>query len=459
MRHLLIFQIILFAFFCSACRKDERITTDANTKLSFSKDSILFDTIFTSVGSATRKIKVLNNNNVALNISEIKLSGGDSSPFGININGQNLSVKNNLVLNGQDSLNIFIKVTINPDAKNTPFLVQDSIIITSNGNRKAILLSAYGQNAIFINNQNIASNTTWTKNFPYIINGFVNIKNSATLSIQPGTKVYFHKDAVMNVEGILNAYGTLTAPIQFCSDRLETIYSDEPGQWKGIYIKKTGNGIIKNAIIKNASVAITSDSLSVNANPKLILSNTVIKNMQVAAYIGYHSELIAFNNLMYNCGNYIIYAIGGGNYNLKQNTFAGFNPNLPRKTAALTFSDYLAANVYNKLQLDLTNNIIWGSLMNEIDIQKKTNAVVQLNFFSNLIKTTSTAYNTNGNIINSDPIFASPNSGNFFILSTSPALKKGINLTTDAYFSVYLNEDITGKTRIFPSSLGCYENY
>lgn len=443
----------------AACRKDEHITIDVNAKITLSKDSILFDTIFTSIGSATKRIKLINENNDAVNISEIKLSGGALSSFGININGQNTAVKNNLVLNGHDSLNIFVKVTINPNAKDLTFLVQDSIIISSNGNRQAVRLLAYGQNAVFINNGNINTSTTWTKNLPYIIYGSVNVKNGSTLSIQPGTKIYFHKDAAMNIEGTLDAYGTTTEPVQFYSDRLEAIFNDEPGQWQGIYFKQTGTGQIKYSIIKNASVGITSDSLSTNGNPKLILTNNVIKNMQVAAYIGYHSELIAFNNLMYNCGNYIIYAVGGGNYNLKQNTFAGFNPDLPRKTAGLTFSDYISAKVFNNLQLDLVNNVIWGNLTNEFDIQKKTTAVVRSNLMNNLIKTTNANLNNNGNILNADPLFASPGTGNFIILNTSPAVKKGINLSSDTYFSTYLSKDLTNKARLFPSNLGCYENY
>ncbi|MFC3561661.1 hypothetical protein [Pedobacter jamesrossensis] len=454
------FGLFLFLFILiSACRKDEGITKDPNAKLSFSKDSLLFDTIFTSIGSTVRNLKILNKNNDAVNISEIKLAGGNSSAFSININGQNISTKNNLILNGQDSLNVFVKVNINPDARNLTFLVQDSIILTTNGNRQSIQLLAYGQNAVFINNANITTNTAWSKNLPYIINGSVTVKSGASLNIQPGAKVYFHKDAVMNIEGILNALGTSNQPIEFCSDRLETIYSDEPGQWKGIYLKPGGTGIIKNSIIKNASVGITSDSLSTNSNPKLILSNNIIKNMQVAAYMGYHTELLAFNNLLYNCGNYLIYAIGGGNYNLKQNTFAGYNPNFPRKTAALVFSDYLSSKAFNELQLDLTNNIIWGTLTNELDIQKKSMAIVQSNLSNNLIKTTSTNYSSNGNIINSDPLFVSPSSGTFVILNGSPALKKGINLSADVYFNQYLNKDLANKTRLSPSSLGCYENY
>lgn len=449
--------ILLVLLAASACRKGERITTDPNAKLSISNPEILFDTIFTATGSITKRIKIANKNNDALKISEIKLAGGNSSPFSININGENLLSKNDLILNGQDSINLFVKVTINPNAQNLAFLVQDSIILNTNGNRQVVQLLAYGQNAIFINNAVINTNTIWAKALPYIINGTLTVKNGYTLTMQPGTKVYFHKDANLNVEGNLSVNGTVGEPVIFCSDRLEKIYNNEPGQWKGIFIKRNGNGLIKHAIIKNASVGITSDSLSLNANPKLILSSSIIKNMQVAAYIGYHSELLAFNNLMYNCGNYLIYAVGGGSYNLKQNTFAGHNLNFPRKTAALSFSDYLSANAYNKLQLDLTNNIIWGSLTNELDIQRKTSAVVKLDLWHNIIRTTNSSYNNNGNILNTDPLFVDKAMENFEVQSSSQAVKKGKDLSNDTYFGNYLNKDIKENSRFFPSTLGCYE--
>ncbi|WP_316802116.1 hypothetical protein [Pedobacter nototheniae] len=455
---LLIFGLLITSSFLLACRKNERITTDPTYRLSFSKDSVLFDTVFTSIGSTTSKIKVFNRNHDALNISEIKLAGGASSPFNININGENTPLKNNLIINGKDSLNLFIKVTINPTTVNLPFLVQDSIILNTNGNRQVVQLLAYGQNAIFVNSAVVNSNTTWSSTLPYVVSKTVTIKNGATLTITPGTKIFFHKDAEMNIEGALNAFGTLNEPIIFSSDRLEDTYANEPGQWKGIHLSASGNGIIKNALIKNASVGITADSLSQNLNPKLILSNNIIKNMQVAAYIGYHSELIAFNNLMYNCSNYIIYGIGGGNYNLKQNTLVGYNPTSPRKTAALTFSDFLSATAYNQMQINLTNNIIWGSLVNELDIQQKSKTTIQSNLTNNLIKTSNAIYNTNGNILNADPIFIASGSGNFQLSNASPALKKGLNLTSDSYFNLYLNKDLKDKTRIFPSALGCYEN-
>ncbi|RBQ03576.1 hypothetical protein [Pedobacter miscanthi] len=449
--------VLLMILLASACRKGERITTDPNAKLTIANESVLFDVIFTSLGSTTKRLKIENRNNSAIKVSEIRLAGGSASAFSININGENTFNKNDLVINGQDSVNLFIKVTINPTAENLPFLVQDSIILNTNGNRQVVQLTAYGQNAVFVNASTINSNTVWTKSLPYVISGSLTVTNGSSLTIQPGTKVFFHKDANLNIEGSLLVNGTVAEPVLFCSDRLEKLYNDEPGQWKGIFLKRTGNGVIKNAVIKNASVGITSDSLSLNANPKLILNGSIIKNMQVAAYIGYHSELLAFNNLMYNCGNYLIYAVGGGNYNLKQNTFAGYNLNFPRKTASLSFSDYLSANAYNKLQIDLTNNIIWGSLTNELDIQKKTSAMVQLNLWSNLIRTTNNTYNTNSNILNIDPYFINQDMENFEVSAGSPARKKGADLINDPYFTDYLNKDIKGNARISPSTLGSYE--
>ena len=449
--------LVALVILTTACRKGEDLTSDLNAKLVLSQDSVVFDTIFTALGSVTQRIKIINQNNKAIRIANVKLAGGDQSPFKLNVNGENTNSKNNLIVNGGDSINVFVKVTIDPNHNNLPFLVQDSILLQSNGNKKTVMLMAYGQNANYLDRSIISSNTTWSSSIPYVIKNAVTVKNGATLSIPAGTKVYFHTDASMIIEGKLQASGTPAQQVLFCSDRLENIYAEEPGQWKGIYLKAGGSGHIEFATIKNASVGITSDSLSYNNEPKLILSNTVVKNMQVAAYIGYHSQLLAFNNLFYNCGNYLIYGTGGGDYNLKQNTFAGFNRDFPRKTAALTFSDYLSASIQNPINIEMVNNIIWGNLTNELDVQKKTKAVSQQLISSNLIRTSNTAFSQNNNIINNDPQFVQADLANFQIQGNSPALKKGISLITDPYFTKYLSKDLKNNSRIFPSSLGCYE--
>jgi len=86
----LIFLALIFTCLVFGCRKEDRISTDPNARLDFSTDSVLFDTVFTSVGSITKRFKVLNRNTSAISISEIKLAGGGSSSFSININGESI---------------------------------------------------------------------------------------------------------------------------------------------------------------------------------------------------------------------------------------------------------------------------------------------------------------------------------------------------------------------------------
>ena len=60
MRSLVIlFLTICFSVSFIACKKD-KVLTDPSAKVSFSQDSILFDTVFTTIGSATQNIRIRN---------------------------------------------------------------------------------------------------------------------------------------------------------------------------------------------------------------------------------------------------------------------------------------------------------------------------------------------------------------------------------------------------------------
>jgi len=454
----LLFILALLTLSFAACNKDEDITFDPNARINFSTDSVLFDTVFTSIGSTVRRFKIFNYNEKAINLDEIKIGGGANSPFLINVNGKQMVEGKNVKINGKDSINVLVKVNINPTAQNQPFIVQDSILMFFNGKREKIPLVAYGQNAVFINNVSINNNTTWDGKLPYIIYNSVTVEENAILNISPGVRVLFHSGSTMNIKGTLNAVGTRQDTILFASDRTERIYEEEPGQWNGIHFYGSSkNSIINQATIKNGIAGITVDSLSSNSNPKLILANTVIKNMQVVGFLGYHTDLVAYNNLFYNCGQYLIYGIGGGNYDLAQNTFGAYNYNFARRTSAVHLSDFISNTEFAALNATLTNNIIWGSLEDELTIEKKSNAVSVIDVKNNLIKTTQTDFIGNGNITNIDPLFINPRQGNFKIGDDSPAKNKGLSLVSHPYFSSYLSKDILEKERLFPSELGCYE--
>lgn len=454
--------ILILSFFILvifACRKEEIIDYNPNLTLQFSTDSILFDTIFTSSGSTSRVLKIFNYNKNSVVISSIQLAGGNASAFKININGIAASTLNDVKIRGKDSIYVFVKAFIDPNNSNSPFIVQDDLTFNLNGKTNKIPLMAYGQNAIYLNNTVINTNTTFTKDKPYIIYNNVIVNQNAILKLDPGTKLFFHKGAKLYVSGSLQANGTFADSVTLSSDRLERIYDDEAGQWGGVHLLRPSfDNRINYATIKNALIGIRVDSLSNNNNPKLLLTNSIVKNHEIAGLLGYTASVTGLNNLIFNCGQFLVIGLYGGDYNFFQNTLANYNYNFPRKTPSVYISDNLNNNSIGTKNLTTVfyNNIIYGSLSKELDFDKKGAGIFNVDFQNNLIRTDIQTLG-NSNIYNQDPLFLNTRRENYKLGSNSAALGKGKSLTSNIYYNIYLSKDITQKIRNFPAALGCYE--
>ena len=178
---LIIATMVLF----SSCRKENSLSTNPNHKLSFSTETVMFDTVFTSIGSATHQLKIYNSQQEDLNISEIRLMGGESSRFRFNIDGEYGTEFRDKRIPAHDSLFSFLNVTIDPNDLRTPFVVEDSVMFVTNGNTQFVKLVAWGQNARYIVADTkingypkfkiVADSleiTHWTNELPYVIYGY-----------------------------------------------------------------------------------------------------------------------------------------------------------------------------------------------------------------------------------------------------------------------------------------------
>ena len=454
----LFFIALLTSLFIS-CKKTNNVTTDKGVRLRFSADSMLFDTIFTGISSVTKRLKVFNNANQAIRISKINLEGKSNS-FTLNINGKALNTDTDIELKAKDSLYIFVKALINSTSAILPFIVSDSISFLTNDHRQIIHLEAYGQNANVIKDSELKENTIWTNTLPYIIYNSITVGENSILTIEKGAQIYFHKDSRMLVAGTLVVNGELNNPVNFGNDRRETLYQDEPGQWQGIEFQKSSkNNKMNYCILKNALFGLQVNSLSNGAIPDLILTNSIVKNMQSSALILNNTSVAAFNNLIYNCGQYLIYAAAGGDYEFKQNTFVAFNYNFLRYNPALSFSTYdlfKPSSTANPLKLNLTNNIIWGSFDSELLIDQKNINLTSVAINNNLVKDKSGFVINDSNLQNIDPSFVNSKKEDYRLSAGSPAKLKGANLSTDHYFNSYLSKTLDGNARTFPSNLGCF---
>lgn len=117
---LLLFVALLLALFnpFTACKK---INYSHKGRFVFSTDTLKFDTVFTTMGSVTRSFKIYNTNNKRIKFDEIKLEVGDTSFFRLNVDGEPTKNIKDVELAPNDSLYIFVALTINPTNGNIPF--------------------------------------------------------------------------------------------------------------------------------------------------------------------------------------------------------------------------------------------------------------------------------------------------------------------------------------------------
>lgn len=233
MRKLLLFvPVLTVLLFFQGCKKDTVFTKD---HLDFSTDSVLFDTVFTTVGSTTKRFKLYNNNNAPIRIDEIELMGGANSPFRINIDGVSGTYHEDIVVPDDDSLFVFVEVTLQVNNATNPLVISDSIRFLTNGLNQYVHLDVWGQDAYFHANEIVAG--TWPNDKPHVIYGlaavgYPGIDSNLTLNIPQGTDVYCHKNSRLLVyKSALNIQGVLDNEVTFQGDRLESFYDDKSGQW------------------------------------------------------------------------------------------------------------------------------------------------------------------------------------------------------------------------------------
>jgi len=371
------------------CRK-ERFNQESSARLEFSSDTILFDTVFATVGSATQYLRVINPYNESIRIDEIALVETSAPQFRINIDGLDGPVQEGIEILPNDSIFIFVEVTVDQlepiDINVLPFILEGSIRFRFNGNEQSVLLQAWGQNAEFHGGLNscadpfsyiIPSGTTevWDNNLPHVIYGIIAVDSGATLQINAGTQVYCHgKSGIYVYKGSLQINGELGAEVVFQGDRLESYYDDIPGQWGiqldcpyetamgpqvasivrgGIWIFQSPGSTINYAELRNGNIGIQVDTTGVSytgVNYSVDIRNTKIMNMSGIGLLGQGASITGKNLLIANCAQQAAYFGIGGRYTMDNCTFANYSSDNSRQTPTFVLNNYYE-DIYQNIQV------------------------------------------------------------------------------------------------------------
>jgi hypothetical protein len=300
----------------------------------------------------------------------------------------------------------------------------------------------------------------WPNDKPHVIYGAAIVDSAKTLTIQAGTKVYLHKNALLYVyKGALQIEGQLGNEVVFQGDRLEQEYQNVAGQYYGIYLHQALPSSINYAILKNGTsgVHLYSEDPS-NTSYTLNIQNTKIFNQaRYGVFIFAGAKVKAENCLISHNGTHALLVLQGGDFNFNHCNLLGYGPS---SNPAVGISNYY--NDYNQNQTLVSsieegvfkNCVIYGNLDTEIAMDTIQMAGVVLNFdfnysvFKSETTYTDTFYGTNlfWNLV---PLFSNPSEKDFTFSFSSSLSNKGINSA--------VSSDIFGQPRNNPPDIGAVE--
>lgn len=475
------FSILSLAGAISLCSALFLNSCDTSTNnlptITVSRDTIIFDTVFTSLGSMTKVFLIRNNSNETVNLDRVYIPSGLSGPYRMNVNGFTGPSVTDLELEAHDSMYVFVEVTLDPNGGTGPLISEDSIVVEYNNsaNYAKAMLVAFGQDALYYYPTDTTSyglpystlpcNTTWGPGKPIVVVGYLqDTCAGGTLTILPGTQVHFYSNSALFMDdgSTLQVLGDAHNPVVFQGTKLEYAYRDIPGQWDRIYLfEGSTNHIIRNAVIKNAFIGLQFDDATAMTSPgyvttspkKVVLENVTIKNMSAVGILSRQYNIEGYNVLINNCGQYCAAFTYGGDIKFYQSTFANYWSGSIRNFPSLFFNNYYYDGSAHgaTLNFEFNNGIVYGSSLSEVEFDSLSTSPFNYNFRNSLLRLEAImptpAMHFTSIVKNQEPKFTDDFDGIYTIKSGSGAINIG-DPSFVGTFSSQLMFDLQGANRL-----------
>jgi hypothetical protein len=449
----------------TSCKKERILNSGGD--LRYSTDTLSFDTVFTTQGSFTASFKIYNPQPQRIKVSSVRLAGGQASYFSLNVDGYKGQSVENIEIAPNDSIFVFATVNIDPTSANTPFVVEDKVVATMNGNDYELPLVAYGQNAYYLYDS-IMPTQTWLTDKPYVVINSALVDSLQTLTIPAGCKIYMHANSTLYVKGTLKINGTKADSVVFQGDRLDRAYfgyEGYPGEWGGIFFLPGSTGsVLDYAVLRNCGngSAGVPAALYAAGGASLQLKHVTVENSIGYGLICFGAQVRAENSLFHTCGAQALAIFEGGQYDFLNCNFINFGTDkvshIDNPTVAVLNYRKVSETEYvvgNLLPSSFVNCVIWGSLENEMVLDKLDAAGYDLTLEHCLIKKKISEdpipgyVSQQGNIINQDPIFSDQAKWNYRLQANSPLINTGKTIT--------ISKDLDDNVWVPPFDIGCYQ--
>lgn len=357
----------------SSCTDRQEFSTNLSHRLTFSIDTIAFDTLFTDVSSATQTFLIYNHNKEALRIAHAALAGGNASPYRVNIDGLAGTTFSDFTIRGGDSIYVFVEVTIDPRGQDNPFEVRDSLLfVLESGVLQQVIFTAGGQDATELRGIVIDNDTRFTASRPYLIYDSLVVASGCNLHIESGTRLYFTNNAEMQVYGRIEAMGTADSLIVFRGARTDHMFDYLPydrltAQWGGITLHESStDNIFVHCDIHSGTYGLRAKSTN-SDDQKITMRSSQIHNVDNDALQITSCKASFDNSLFTNAGGHCVNILGG-QLEFTHCTMANFFPWKSERGVAVNIANYIEEEntVYPLYYANFTNCIITGSKNDEL---------------------------------------------------------------------------------------------
>lgn len=389
MKNIVFLFFIILIVSITSCRKDFN-TIPSFGQLEFSKDTVFLDTIFTNIGSATYNLKVYNRSNEDITIPNVSLEKGSSSNYRLNVDGIPGKDFQNIDILSKDSIFIFVETTVDINSIQNP-LYTDRILFDTGINEQNVDLVTLVQDAHFIYpgrdpftmkidsltldgqpttiRGRFLTNTelTFSTTKPTVIYGYAAVAENNVLTINSGSKVYFHDNSGLIIDkgASLKVNGTLNEKVIFEGDRLENSFSTLPGQWGTIWLRAgSKENEMNHTQIKNGIIGILIDSITTSTTPTLTLKNTEIFNHSNFGILARETSIYGENLVIGNAGEASLACTVGGSYNFIHSTFANFWNNGIRSLPTVLINNFFTYRNASGQEIVETRDLIAANFTN-----------------------------------------------------------------------------------------------
>ena len=372
---IILFLLNVLGMALYSCDDELEYETGQNAEILFSEDTIDFDTVFTTIASSTRRFKVYNPSEKAVLLPKVELATLGESGFRINVDGVHANTFADVEILGKDSIYVFVEITAKKNSSLLPEMVKDSIIFTlPNGRQSHVKLRAMGQDAEIMRGVTICSDTIFSSGVPRIIYDSLVVSRDASLTLEAGTVLCFHKNAGLKVYGRLSSKGTLGENVVMRGDRTDKLlpylpYDRLDSQWEGVTLmpESVGNQF-EYTDIHGGRYGIDCQMSGIETY-KLIMNNSVIHNVAGDGLSVKYSAVRISNTQITNAGGNCVTIIGGY-ADFTHCTIAQFYPWNSVHGSALFFTNILNDTIYPLEKAHFYNSVITGSANDEIFGQK-----------------------------------------------------------------------------------------